>query len=317
VELRQLEHFLAVVREGSFTAAAGKLFMVQSSLSASLLSLERELGADLFIRGRKGAELTDAGRSLLEPARAALRSLQDARDAVAEVSGLRQGTVRIACMSASVPDRIDVGPTIRRFRREHPGIDVHLVPADARTMVDMVADGDVDFAISPAAGDLGPRLSFHTLMQTELAVICPVGHHLAGARDIHPRDILEELIIDLPRTWESRNLFDGLLRAHGLERPASVEVDDWLGALTMVKRGTGIAYGPRQCVEEGPFSDLAVARIAGAPAWAYGVIARDEALRGAAGRAFLAAYLDSCAVVRRQQRQGRDMERADAGDLPG
>jgi DNA-binding transcriptional LysR family regulator len=219
-------------------------------------------------------------------------------------------------MPASVPDRIDVGPTIRRFRREHPGIDVHLVPADARTMVEMVADGDVDFAISPATADLGPRLSFRTLVQTELALICPAGHHLAGTRDIHPRDILEELIIDLPRSWESRNLFDGLLRAHGLERRASVEVDDWLGALAMVHRGTGIAYGPRHGVDEGPFSDLAVATIAGAPTWAYGVIARDEALRGAAGRAFLAAYLDSCEGVRRQQRPGRDMERAAIGDLP-
>jgi DNA-binding transcriptional LysR family regulator len=316
VELRQLEHFLAVVREGSFTAAAGKLFMVQSSLSASLLSLERELGADLFIRGRRGAELTDAGRSLLEPARAALRSLEVARDAVAEVSGLSRGTVRIACKSASVPDRIDVGPTIRLFRREHPGVDVQLVPADARGMVEMVADGDVDFAISPTTADMGPRLSFHTLVQTELAVICPLGHRLAGARDVHPLDLLEELIIDLPRTWESRNLFDGLLRTHGLERRASVEVDDWHGALAMVHRGTGIAYGPRECVDDGPFGGLAIAGIAGTPTWAYGVIARDEALRGAAGRAFLAAYLDSCAQVRRQRRPGRDLERPDAGDLP-
>jgi DNA-binding transcriptional LysR family regulator len=194
VELRQLEHFLAVVREGSFTAAAGKLFMVQSSLSASLLSLERELGAELFIRGRKGAELTDAGRSLLEPARAALRSLQAVRDAVADVSGLRQGTVRIACMPASVPEAIDVGPTIRRFHREHPGVDVQLVPADARGMVEMVADGEVDFAISPATADMGPRLSFHALVQTELAIVCPRGHRLAGARDVDPQDLLDELI---------------------------------------------------------------------------------------------------------------------------
>src|SRR5688572_27820563 len=49
VELRQLEHFLAVVEEGTFTAAAARVFMVQSSLSASLMALERELGTELFI----------------------------------------------------------------------------------------------------------------------------------------------------------------------------------------------------------------------------------------------------------------------------
>ena len=77
MELRQLEYFLAVVEEGSFTAAAARLYMVQSSLSASLLSLERELGTELFIRGRRGTELTDAGRALLEPARPFHPNLRD------------------------------------------------------------------------------------------------------------------------------------------------------------------------------------------------------------------------------------------------
>jgi DNA-binding transcriptional LysR family regulator len=52
VELRQLEHFLAVADEGSFTAAAARLHMVQSSLSASVRALEREVGAPLFVRVR-------------------------------------------------------------------------------------------------------------------------------------------------------------------------------------------------------------------------------------------------------------------------
>jgi hypothetical protein len=61
VELRRLEHFLAVVMERSFTAAAARVFMVQSSLSASLQALERELGTELFVRGRRGVK-TWSGR---------------------------------------------------------------------------------------------------------------------------------------------------------------------------------------------------------------------------------------------------------------
>jgi DNA-binding transcriptional LysR family regulator len=117
-------------------------------------------------------------------------------------------------------------------------------------------------------------------------------------------ELLEELIIDLPRSWESRHLFDGVLQQHGLDRRASVEVDDWLGALATVNRGTGISYGPREAIDGGPFNGLAVATIAGAPAWQYGVTTRDESLRGAAGRAFLAAYLDRCGALRRTHRPG-------------
>jgi len=71
VELRRLEYFLAVVEEGAFTRAAARVNMVQSSLSAVLLNLERELGTELFIRGRRGSDLTDAGQALVGPARTA------------------------------------------------------------------------------------------------------------------------------------------------------------------------------------------------------------------------------------------------------
>ena len=79
MELRQLEYFLAVVDEGSFTAAAARLYMVQSGLSAALRVLERELGTELFVRVRRGVELTDAGRAFLEPARAAIADTGRAR----------------------------------------------------------------------------------------------------------------------------------------------------------------------------------------------------------------------------------------------
>jgi DNA-binding transcriptional LysR family regulator len=114
VELRHLEYFLAVVEEGSFTRAAARLYMVQSSLSAALLNLERELGTELFIRGRR-SDLTDAGQALVEPARIALVSVEHAKEAVAEVNGLLRGTVRIAVLA--VPPALDLIDTIARFSR--------------------------------------------------------------------------------------------------------------------------------------------------------------------------------------------------------
>ena len=292
MELRQLEHFLAVVEEGSFTRAAARSFMVQSSLSASLLALERDLGTGLFIRGRRGAELTDAGRALLEPARAALAAADRARDAVAEVKGLLRGSVRIAAVA--VPRSVDVVETIRRFRAEHPGVDVHVVPVGARDMVDLVTEGQVDFAIAPRTHRMSSALRFQPLVTTPLVVVCPAGHRLAGARDLKPGDVIDEPIIDLPRGWRARELFDGLLEEEGLQRRVGLEINDWLAVLTMVQRGTGISYGPRACIDTEMFRGIDVATIAGAPLWQLGVVSRDEALRGAAGRAFLAAYLEQC-----------------------
>jgi DNA-binding transcriptional LysR family regulator len=292
VELRQLEHFLAVVEEGSFTRAAARSYMVQSSLSASLLALERELGTELFIRGRRGAELTDAGRAFLVPARATLAEADRARDAVAEVKGLLRGSVRIAAVA--VPRSVDVAGTIRRFQDEHPGVDVHVVPVGAQDMIDLVAEGQVDFAIGPRTQRMSSSLRFDPLISTPLVVVCSADHRLAGARDLEAAEVIDEPVIDLPRGWRARELFDCLLEAQGLQRRVRLEVNDWLAVLTMVQRGMGISYAPTACIDTETFPGIAVATLADAPFWELGVVSRDEQLRGAAGRAFLAAYLEQC-----------------------
>ena len=297
VELRRLEHFLAVVEEGSFTAAAARVFMVQSSLSASLQALERELGTELFVRGRRGAELTDAGRALVGPARATLEQVDKAKDAVGEIRDLLVGTVRVA-VAPSLPRSIDVCDTIRQFHERHPGVDVRLLRTDSRTMADLVIDGHVDFAITPWADRMDSGLHFEPLISTRLAFVCPVGHRLAGAHDVDPRELVDEPIIDLPRKWQARKLLDGLMEARGLERRARLEVDDWLGALRMAQQGAGMAYGPLECLKEEMSRDLDLTTLAGAPVWEIGVATRDEKLRGAAGRAFLNAYLEGCTELR-------------------
>src|SRR4051794_28827924 len=193
MELRQLEYFLAVVEEGSFTAAAARLYMVQSSLSASLLSLERELGTELFIRGRRGSELTDAGRAFLEPARAALADTERARDAVAEVKGLLRGSVRIA--TVAVPRSLNVIETIRRFQQEHPDVEVDLLHDGAEDLVGLVADGDVDFAVTPLTHRTSPALRFEPLASTPVVIVCPADHALAGALDVDPAELALEQVI--------------------------------------------------------------------------------------------------------------------------
>jgi DNA-binding transcriptional LysR family regulator len=195
VELRQLEYFLAVVEEGSFTRAAAHVYMVQSSLSASLLSLERELGTELFIRGRRGAELTDAGRAFLGPARAVLREVDGARHAVAEVEGLLRGSVRVA--TVPLPRELDMSQTISEFRAEHPGVDLRVIPVGTQGAVQLVAEGEADFAVAPLPPQAGRTLRFETLCSTPLVAICPRGHRLSGARDLDPQELFHEPVIDL------------------------------------------------------------------------------------------------------------------------
>ena len=79
-----------------------------------------------------------------------------------------------------------------------------------------------------------------------------------------------------------------------LARRVRLEVNAWFGALTMVQRGVGLTYGPLACIDHSVFAALGVATLAGAPQWELGIVSRDEAVRGAAGRAFLDANRWQC-----------------------
>src|SRR5699024_7499071 len=84
-----LSAFEAVARLGTFTRAAEEQFVAQPSLSRQIRTLEAELGAALFDRGRRGAELTEAGRVLLPIARRMLADAETARTELDELAGLR------------------------------------------------------------------------------------------------------------------------------------------------------------------------------------------------------------------------------------
>ncbi|MGW6227967.1 LysR family transcriptional regulator, partial [Cellulosimicrobium cellulans] len=95
METRQLEYFVAVAEELSFTRAAARVFAVQSSVSAGVRALEAELGARLFERTKRSVALTSQGEALLPRARAVLDAVDEARAAVAPGPHLVRGTVRL------------------------------------------------------------------------------------------------------------------------------------------------------------------------------------------------------------------------------
>ena len=138
-------------------------------------------------------------------------------------------------------------------------------------------------------------MRFQPLVSSPLVIACPVGHRLAGAREVVPQDLIGESVIELPSGWRSRELLDDWCEAQDVQRQTRLEIDDWLSVLTMVQRGVGISYGPRECIEKDVFGGVDVATMTDAPLWELGIASRDEALRGAAGRAFLDAYLEDCA----------------------
>src|SRR5207302_11178490 len=98
MELRQLEYVLGIVEHGGFTRAASALHISQPALSQAVRTLEKELGADLFVRSGRRVAPTPAGEAFVGPARQAVRGAGTARAAADAVAGLRAGPLDLVCL---------------------------------------------------------------------------------------------------------------------------------------------------------------------------------------------------------------------------
>ena len=135
--LIELEAVLAIVRRGTFRAAALELGMSTTALSNAVAKLERQLGVRLFNRTTRSVSLTDAGRAFVDQVGPALESIQEAMSAARSQQETPSGTLRINAFATAA--REILSPLILEFIRRYPQVHIDLV-TEGR-LVDVVAEG--------------------------------------------------------------------------------------------------------------------------------------------------------------------------------
>jgi len=244
VELRQLDHFVAVAEEASFTKGALRLHAAQSAASAAVARLERQLGQELFVRGSRPLRLTEGGHLLLDRARSIQRQT---RDAVAELHELRDGLGGTVTIGTVLSLGTDVLPrALLAFHRRFPRVTIRVVlsagPVD--THVDKVTEGSFDVALVPAPGPVPATVASWTVERIRLGLACPVDHPLAAANQVSYQELAGETFIDFPADWGNRIMVDSLFERERCTRVVAIEVTDVGAALTLVGGGLGLAFVP-------------------------------------------------------------------------
>jgi DNA-binding transcriptional LysR family regulator len=259
VDIRQLQHFVAVAEEKHFTRAAQRVNIVQSALSNSIRLLEEELDAKLFVRSTRQVRLTDAGRILLDKAKAALESIRDAREAVAAVRNLQRGTLSIGTVQ-SLPAFLDLPSLIERFHVEYPGVEVRLRQGSATELIERVRSGRLDLAFLPLS-ESPADIKADMIACEALVVACAPNHRLAGASNVSLTVLKDEHFVDFEPDWGTRKLVDQGFFGAGISRHIAFEVSDLETLLELVRRGMGIALLP-EAIAEARQSLLGIARLA-------------------------------------------------------
>lgn len=287
MELRQLEHFVAVAEEGHFTRAARRSHIVQSGLSASIRALERELGTDLFARSTRHVELTEAGRALLPDARRTLAAAASAADAVAAVEGLLRGTLLLGIMQSFTA--FDLPALLGRFRAAHPAVEMRLRQVDSVTLAKEVREGRLEVAFASVSAEAARGLWRGTLHSEQMAAACAADHPLAGQESVGLKRLGREPFVDFEIGWGTRTALDRAFAAARVERVSACVVNDTPTLLDLVANGLGVAVVPPSIVAGSHRGDLALVPIRGSvPTWTVSVLAGEPESLSAAARALLA-----------------------------
>jgi DNA-binding transcriptional LysR family regulator len=257
MELRHLRYFVAVVEERQFVRAAAALHVAQSALSQQIRDLERELGAELLHRDRRGVTVTPAGELLLGHARAILERADLARAEVAKLTGVISGALRVGSGSPSGP--VPLPATLAAFQRRHPAVEIVLRDAPSEELVRSLQDGALDIAIVSFLPEHLPEQVHGALITREpMVALIPAGHTLAEGATVSLAALSGEPLITFPRGSGIRGTIEDGFRAAGVPRPVvTAETIDPLATLELVGQGLGCSLMP-QSVAGHAGADVAV-----------------------------------------------------------
>lgn len=243
MDLAELQVFVAVANERSFSRAAARLHRTQPAVSQAVRRLEAELDERLFDRSSQGGRLTEAGEILLDYAQRLTRLKDEAEGAVRELQDLRRGRVLIGANEGAVHVLL---PVIERFRRAHPHAQAEVRRVPARQMAREVLGRSLDFGVF----SFPPRergLRALPLGEDELVMLISPSHPLAGRARITMEEFGRQTVIAHNEASPAR---ERVLRLYE-QRHAAINIQIGLPSLDGIKRavemGLGVALLPRRC----------------------------------------------------------------------
>jgi DNA-binding transcriptional LysR family regulator len=251
MDIRQLRHFAAVAQTLHFGHAAEALGMTQPPLSQSIMALERELGAPLFIRTKRSVALTPFGAQWLWHVRAVLDGV-NALPGIAK--RLRDGTAgHLAISFVSTADYSILPTLVRRYASLFPDVEISLTEATSDVQIETLleSEGHVGLVIPPPNASFPKPLSYLPLVTEPLMAAVPdswiADGRLAFCGDqVSPDAVVGAPLILFPRQNAPafHDLVTGYYAAHGGQARIVQEAIQMQTIVSLVSAGMGIALVP-------------------------------------------------------------------------
>ncbi len=238
IETRLLQYFLAVAEEQSITKAAEYLHIAQPTLSKQMMELERELGKQLLVRGRKKTTLTEEGAYLRSRAQEIISLVETTEATFRQNEEIITGDVCIGC--GEHRSTFAIMQMIKQMQEEYPKIKVHFFSSNADAIIERLDKGllDIGILLEP---EINPRYEYQKLPFREpWGVLMRKDSPLAEKTSVQFND-LAKLPLILPSQASNSNRLTTLF-SDALAEPLIVATYNLIyNAGLMVEAGMGYA----------------------------------------------------------------------------
>jgi len=240
IEIRQIQVFLAVWENRSFSRAAQEVHLTQPSISGHIRALEETLGVRLFDRSGKDVMPTTAGEVLYPFARQILRLNLQAEREIVMFLGQEKGSLDLG--GSNVPGQYILPGVIGRFKAERPNIKVILRISDTATIVASVANGELELGL---VGAVVPKkgISFEPCFHDDMVLIVPSGHRFADCGQVSIDDIASEPFVLREKGSGTRLTTERALRAAGNLQISDLQIVSEMGSAEAIRQAVKAGLG--------------------------------------------------------------------------
>ena len=245
MDFRSLKYFSVVAQELNFTRAAEKLNMSQPPLSNQIKSLEEDLGVQLFIRGKRHLQLTEAGSLLLHRTNQMLALADKTRADLAHMESGLSGTLSLGMVEGRAP--YIAARFIAGFREEYPMVKYQIWNGSSDDVLEHLSRGLSDLAVIACPFD-GEHLSSISIGKEPWIAIIPRGHVLAGdggESGTVPLEALAEYPLIVPRRSSRVEAIMKWFEGIGREPDIICEMSNYIDAVALTEQGVGISIFPQ------------------------------------------------------------------------
>ncbi|MBV8278204.1 MAG: LysR family transcriptional regulator [Verrucomicrobia bacterium] len=245
MELRHLRYFAAVAEHLNYSEASRRLHVAQPAISQTILDLEEEIGAKLFLRSNRNVQLTAAGTVLLEEVQSILKRADDAKRAAQRAARGEVGVLRMGFIAPATA--LIMPPLVQAYRDRFPDVELQLQHMNPDAQIAAFDEGMLDLGFSrPLLPEQRPYFGEEMIYRDYLVAALPPKHVLAKERKIQLQKLATEPFVLFHRVG-APGLFDeavGICLQAGFSPNVRHETDLMTTVFLLVESGLGVSLVP-------------------------------------------------------------------------